>query len=173
MNRRTIAAVVAYIAAISTANMLVAKYGPAITVVNAFALIGLDLALRDYLHDVWRVRRAAKLGCLIAVAGVVSFAVNPAAGRIAVASLAAFTIAALVDWLVYHALRRTPWIARANASNTAGAAVDSLLFPALAFGWPPVLAIVAGQFIAKVAGGFVWSFLIGVLRAASRHHRAP
>lgn len=169
---KTIAAIAAYIAAISAANLLVAKYGPAITVVNAFLLIGLDLALRDYLHDLWKVRRAAKMAALIATAGVVSFAINPAAGRIAIASLAAFTVAALIDWAVYSAMRRTPWLARANASNVAGALSDSILFPALAFGWPPVAGIVFGQFIAKTLGGFVWSSIIGGWRAAARHNRA-
>ena len=41
----------------------------------------------------------------------------------------------------------------------AGAAVDSLLFPTIAFGvlMPEIIAL---QFIAKVSGGAVWSFLL-------------
>lgn len=31
----------------------------------------------------------------------------------------------------------------------------SVLFPVLAFGWPPMIWIIIGQFIAKIAGGFV------------------
>jgi uncharacterized PurR-regulated membrane protein YhhQ (DUF165 family) len=48
---------------------------------------------------------------------------------------------------------------RSNISNVAGAAVDSLVFPTIAFG---VLMphIVAMQFFAKIAGGFIWSLLI-------------
>ena len=45
-----IVAIAIYIAAMTAANLSVAAFGPAITPVNAFVLIGLDLALRDYLH---------------------------------------------------------------------------------------------------------------------------
>lgn len=161
-----------YIAAITTANLLVAKYGPGISVINAFALIGLDLALRDYLHDTWQTRRATKMGLLILTAGLISYLANPAAGRIAIASLIAFVLAASVDWLVYHKLRNQPWIARANASNTSGAIVDSIAFPLIAFGWPPLIPIILGQFVAKTLGGLAWSTLIGGARAAARHYRA-
>lgn len=161
-----------YIAAITVANLLVAQFGPAISIINAFALIGLDLALRDYLHDIWRTRRAVKMGSLILVAGAVSYIANPAAGRIAIASLVAFMLAACADWFVYHHLRNYSWFKRSNASNTTGALVDSIVFPTLAFGWPPLIAIIIGQFVAKTFGGFIWSMLIGAARAAIRHHRA-
>lgn len=77
---------------------------------------------------------------------------------IAVASAAAFTAAALVDWSVFAKLTGS-WLKRANASNVVGAAVDSLVFPTIAFG---VLMphIVAMQFVAKVAGGAVWAYVI-------------
>lgn len=172
MNTRHAAAIAAYIASIVTANLLVAHYGPGITIINAFALIGLDLVLRDYLHDSWR-GRIAPMGALIAVAGVISYAANPATGRIAVASTVAFAVAALADWLVYAAAARKPWLVRSNASNVAGAAVDSLLFPTIAFGgvlWP----IVFGQFAAKTLGGAAWSLLLGTTirapRAATNHN---
>lgn len=172
MNRVSILISCVYIAAITTANLLVAEYGPAVTIINAFALIGLDLALRDYLHDAWQTRRATKMSALILTAGIISYAANPAAGRIALASLIAFTIAAGADWLVYHHLRDHHWFKRANASNTVGAAIDSIAFPILAFGWPPLIAIILGQFVAKALGGLVWSSMIGGARAAARHHRA-
>lgn len=162
MQRTTIAAVAAYIASIVTANLLVAHYGPSVTVINAFALIGLDLVLRDYLHDAWR-SRLAPMACLIAAAGGISYLLNPATGRIAVASTIAFAVAALVDWAVYTLAQRKTWLVRSNTSNVAGAAADSLLFPTIAFGgilWP----IVIGQFIAKTLGGAAWSLLISMAR---------
>jgi uncharacterized PurR-regulated membrane protein YhhQ (DUF165 family) len=164
MNVKTVACVVAYIAAITTANLLVAEFGPAISVLNAFLLIGLDLSLRDYLHDVWSNHRVFKLGAMIASAGLISYALNPASGRIAVASTLAFVVAALVDWGVYHLMRRYAWSERANGSNIAGAGVDSLIFPAVAFGFPLLWVIVLGQFTAKVAGGAVWALVIGIVR---------
>lgn len=156
--------VAAYIAAIVAANLLVAKYGPGVSVVNAFVLIGFDLAVRDHLHDAWATHRHAKMGALIGAAGAVSYVANPAAGRIAVASFAAFVVAASVDYAVYHAARRWRWEERSMVSNVAGAAVDSVLFPALAFGWPLLWLVVAGQFAAKVGGGAVWTMLIGAAR---------
>lgn len=153
-------AIAAYAAAMVLANLSVAAFGPWVSPINAFLLIGLDLALRDLLH----VRlKAWQMGALIAGTGVLTYVLNPAAGMIAVASAVAFTAAALVDWTVFARMRGS-WMVRSNASNVAGAAVDSLVFPTLAFG---VLMpqIVAMQFVAKVAGGAVWAWLLLPLRA--------
>lgn len=155
-------AIAAYAAAMILANLTVAAFGPWVSPINAFFLIGLDLALRDWLHvrlKVWQ------MGSLIAFTGVLTFVLNPAAGQIAVASAAAFTAAALVDWGTFARLRGS-WMFRANGSNVAGAAVDSLLFPTLAFG---VLMphIVAMQFVAKVIGGAMWAWLLARRAPAS------
>jgi uncharacterized PurR-regulated membrane protein YhhQ (DUF165 family) len=55
-------------------------------------------------------------------------------------------------------MSRSP-IDRANGSNMAGAAVDSLIFPTLAFGalMPHIVLL---QFVAKVAGGAIWAALL-------------
>lgn len=154
-------AIAAYAIAMTLANLSVAAFGPSVTVINAFVLIGLDLALRDWLHvrlKVWQ------MGALIAATGALTFVLNPSAGQIAVASAVAFTAAALVDWSAFAKLRGS-WTFRANGSNVAGAAVDSLVFPTLAFG---VLMphIVAMQFIAKVAGGAFWTWVLRGVRHA-------
>lgn len=149
------AAIAAYAAAMILANLSVAAFGPAISPVNAFLLIGLDLALRDWLH----VRlKAWQMLALIVATSALTYVLNPAAGKIAVASSAAFTAAALVDWATFARLRGS-WLVRANGSNVAGAAVDSLIFPTLAFGalMPHIVAL---QFIAKVAGGALWAWVL-------------
>jgi uncharacterized PurR-regulated membrane protein YhhQ (DUF165 family) len=143
------------------ANLSVAAFGPWVSPINAFVLIGLDLALRDWLHvrlKVWQ------MGALIAATGALTFLLNPAAGKIAVASSAAFTAAALVDWATFARLRGS-WMFRANGSNVAGAAVDSLVFPTLAFSalMPHIVAL---QFVAKVAGGALWAWLLTQRRAS-------
>lgn len=163
MKKSTIAAVIAYAASIVAANLLVAEYGPAVTVVNAFLLIGMDLALRDHLHEAWGEHRLARMAALIAGTGLLSYLANPATGKIALASTVAFTVAALADWAVYSAVRRWPFLARSNASNVVGAAADSLIFPTIAFGGL-MLPIVVGQFLAKVFGGAAWSLLIAGAR---------
>lgn len=157
-------AVFVFVAAIAVANLLVAYFGPWFSPINAFVLIGLDLSLRDWLHDKWR-DEMWRMGALIAVAGVLSYVLNPAAGRIAVASTAAFTIASLVDAVVYHRLINARWLIRANGSNTGGAMADSIAFPMIAFGpFPGVLGVIALQFAAKVFGGVVWSFVLNPVR---------
>ena len=157
-------AILIYAAAMTLANLSVAAFGPAISPVNAFVLIGLDLALRDWLH----VRmRAWQMGALISATGVLTYVLNPAAGMIAVASACAFSAAALVDWATFTRVRGS-WLYRANGSNIAGAAVDSVIFPALAFGvlMPHIVAL---QFVAKVAGGALWAWALSrvIPRAAA------
>ena len=152
-------AIIAYAAAMVLANLSVAVLGPWVSPINAFLLIGLDLALRDLLH----VRlRMWQMGALIIGTGALTYVLNPAAGMIAVASSVAFTAAAVVDWGVFARMRGS-WMARSNASNAAGAAVDSLVFPTLAFGalMPHIVAL---QFVAKVAGGAVWAWALQPLR---------
>lgn len=144
-----------YVAAMLLANLLVSKFGPAISPVLAFLLIGFDLSMRDWLHV--RLRAWQMVG-LIGAAGALTYGLSPAAGMIAVASAAAFTSGALVDWAAFTRLRGS-WLLRANGSNVAGAAVDSLIFPTLAFGalMPHIVLL---QFVAKVAGGAIWATLM-------------
>jgi hypothetical protein len=146
-----------YIAALVAANLLVAWLGVWFSLVNAFVLIGLDLSLRDKLHDLWEGEKLPiKMGGLIATASIVSYAINPATGMIAFASLAAFSLSMVADAFVYQYLKDKEWMIRANGSNIAGSAVDSVVFPTIAFGGL-MLEIVALQFIAKVSGGYIWS----------------
>lgn len=161
-----------YLTAIVAANLAVATFGPGSAPVIAFLLISLDLTVRDALHDRWRHRHLpARMAALIAAGSLLSWLINPAAGRIAAASAVAFTLAATADAATYHLARHRPWLQRANASNLVGAAVDSLVFPTLAFG---VLlpGIVALQFAAKIAGGLVWSLLLARVRPRPAEEQA-
>jgi len=147
-----------YIAALVVANLLVAWLGPWFSPINAFVLIGLDLSLRDKLHEEWKNDKLVlKMGGLIAVASGVSYLLNPAAGAIALASFLAFALAMSADTIAYHFLRDKPWMIRSNGSNVAGAGVDSITFPTIAFGglMPEIVAL---QFISKICGGAIWSY---------------
>jgi hypothetical protein len=152
--------VLLYLLAIVLANLSVAAFGPGSAVINAFLFIGLDLTARDRLHDAWKGNRLlARMAALIAAGSILSWLLNRDAGQIALASFIAFASAASVDTLVYHLLGHYPRWLRINGSNIPSAAVDSLIFPTLAFGaflWP----IVLGQFAAKTLGGFVWSLVL-------------
>ncbi len=147
-------AVTAYLAAIILANLTLVWFGPGWSIVNAFLFIGLDLTLRDRLHNAWRGSHLLwKMTGLIAAGSLLSWLLNADAGRIGLASFIAFGVAASLDAVVYQ---RTGSITK---SNVVGAAADSLLFPTIAFGsflpW-----IILGQFAAKVFGGEVWKFVL-------------
>jgi hypothetical protein len=152
--------VLVYIAAAAAANLAVAHFGPASTPIVGFLLIGLDLAVRDRLHLNWRGRALwARMLVLIAAAGGISYVLNPESASVALASLVAFSVAAIASAIVFQAARRYPVLARANGANVAGAAIDSIIFPLIAFGTLfPIFA--ALQFTAKVAGGALWSWIV-------------
>lgn len=153
-----------YFAAIVSANLLIAAFGPWFSPINAFVLIGLDLVLRDHLHDKWQGQGfiPRMLGLIIG-AGVVSYLLNPASSQIAIASAVAFTAAAMVNMLMYQKFINLPFIKKSNLSNAPAAAVDSVIFPTLAFGilMPEIVLL---QFAAKVGGGFFWSLIVNRFR---------
>jgi hypothetical protein len=150
-----------YLFAIVLANLVTTAFGPTASVVNAFLFIGLDLTARDKLHEAWHGDSLfVKMAALIAVGSALSWVLNRDAGPIALASFVAFGAAAAVDTVVYQWLYKMPWRVKVNGSNIASAAVDSLVFPTLAFGGV-MWSITLGQFAAKLVGGFVWSLILG------------
>lgn len=149
--------IVAYLAAITAANLLVSWLGPPVAAVNAFLFIGLDLVARDRLHEHWQGRALQpRMLALIGAGGLLSLVLG-GSGRVALASAGAFVLAGIADSLTYQALRHASWLRRVNGSNLAAAAVDSLLFPLFAFGWPLLWSAVLGQLAAKLLGGGLWA----------------
>jgi len=158
---RAISYVSLYLIAIVAANLLVARFGPAVVIINAFVLIGFDLTSRDVLHEMWHHKGLAwKMGCLILAGSVITILLNVSAWRIALASCCAFAGAAVADTVIYQGLFEKPRLLRMNGSNVVSAAVDSFIFPAIAFGFPLMLWVMLGQFAAKAIGGGLWSLLI-------------
>jgi queuosine precursor transporter len=154
-----------YLVSIITANLLVAHFGPQIAIINAFFLIGLDLTARDLLHEKWQHKYLwQKMLGLITAGSLLSYLLNQDAGPIALASFAAFATAGLADTIIYQLLGARARLLKINGSNVVSAAVDSVVFPALAFGFPLLWPIMLGQFVAKVAGGGVWSLVLVQLR---------
>lgn len=166
---RNLALIGLYLTAIVAANLLVGAFGPVISIFCAFLFIGLDLTSRDQLHEAWRGRGLVwKMATLIAAGSLLSWLLNRSAGPIALASFVAFATSASIDALCYHLLRRHTYLLKVNGSNVLSAAVDSLIFPALAFGMPLLWPIVVGQFVAKVCGGLAWSVLLGQCRTLTK-----
>lgn len=149
--------VLPYLAAITAANLLT-SHDPRWAVPNAFLLIGVDLVCRDALDDAWREHRAVKMAALIGAGSLISYLLG-GDGKVAVASAVAFAAAFSTDWAVYARLRQRVWLERSMWSNIPAAAVDSLVFPLLAF---PTLdwLIVASLFAAKVGGGAFWALVL-------------
>lgn len=149
-----------YLGAIVAANLSVAAFGPSSTIINAFLLIGLDITTRDRLHDLWGGRQLwLRMAALIVAGSALSWLINRNAGQIALASMVAFAAAGIADALIYQRLLRRPWMVRVNGSNVISAAVDSVIFPWIAFG-SPIWWVVLGQFAAKVLGGAFWAFIL-------------
>lgn len=159
-----------YVGAIVTANVMTDRLG---LVAVGFGLVatagtyaaGLALGARDVIQDAggrWAVLAA------IAVGGALSWAL--ASPRLALASVAAFTVAEIADWVVYTPLRTRGWARAVIASNAVGAVVDTLVFLALA-GFGITAAGVTGQLVGKVLWATVLPVLVvkGVQRALPRH----
>jgi queuosine precursor transporter len=180
--------VVLYLGAVVLANLTITHFGIEFAILVAFLFIGLDLTSRDHLHDAWRGEGLIwKMALLIAAGSILSWLFNRDAAPVAIASFTAFASAATVDAVVYHLLQRYPRWLRINGSNIPSAAVDSLVFLSLVTMLtsdtisPPIISrqlqaqnyailltviaalpwgIIFGQFLAKTAGGFVWSLIL-------------
>lgn len=149
-----------WVAAVTTANLLIAHFGPVAVIPVGFGLIGLLITTRDGLHEVWNGNGLRwKMGLLIATGAVVSFAINQDAARVALASVVAFAVAETVDALIYHGLIERHQLFKINSSNIVSATLDSVLFLWIAFGVSG-LAFAPAQIAAKIAGGFIWSLVL-------------
>jgi uncharacterized PurR-regulated membrane protein YhhQ (DUF165 family) len=98
------------------------------------------------------------MALLIAGGSALSWLLNRNAGHIGLASFAAFALATVTDRIIYWAgfrLGTERW-KRAAASNLGSSLVDSVAFPAFAFGLPLDPDIVFAQFTAKLAGAQLW-----------------
>jgi queuosine precursor transporter len=125
-------------------------------------LAGVAFLFRDTvqrLAGVWWALLGIGLGAAL------SYSVSP---TLAGASAAAFTASELTGLLVLWLLGRRLVAAIAGA-QAAAAAVDSVVFLALAFGWAGVRSFFEGQFVAKVS---VLALAYPVVYACRRYPRA-
>lgn len=148
-----------YVAMVVVANWTVALWGPSVAVLNAFLLIGPVMTIRDVLHKAWGANVRSRMFVLIGFASLISWALNPASGRIAFGSFLAFAASEAIDYLIYVGLQQHQFLVRSNWSNIGGAIVDSVVFMGVAFGvFIPEVFI--GQIVAKIVGGFVYSLMM-------------
>lgn len=153
--------IVLYLVAIIAANLTITAVCPAASAWVSFVFIGFDLVSRDALHDRWRGRNLWRNMLLLIGAGsLLSWLLNANAGTLALASFTAFALAGIADAIVYQRLRRLPWLQRVNGSNVVSGAVDSVVIVGLGFGLPFLWNIALASFLAKLAGGAFWSFVL-------------
>jgi len=155
-------AILIFLSAIVFANLSVSYFGPVSTPFNAFILIGLDLSLRDYIHEKWHGNHLAlKMFGLICAGAAITYLLNRGAGMICIGSVVAFAGALIVDAVIYQRLFNKSRMVKMNGSNIGSAIADSVLFTTIAFGafmpW-----IIIFQAVAKIGGGFFWSLLLTI-----------
>ena len=142
----------AYVALVILANWLASRYVVSvgfgrIAPAGVFCIGGV-LVLRDWLQQ---LRGLLWTMPLVYSAGLASWAIGDAAGwtsleKIAIASVAAFTISETAEAVVFTPLRKRRLTLGVALSATVGNALDSYVFLALAFGSQ---AFFLGQFIGK------------------------
>ena len=148
-----------YILSVVLANLSASHFGIWVTPINAFLLIGLEITVRDLLHE--RLNHLQLIGVVL-VAGVASYVLNADTQNIALASFLAVVVSCFVDYFVFKRTKGS-WLKKSNTSNVFSSATDSLIFPTVAFG-SFNLGVVLLQFILKLSGGFLWSLLINKLK---------
>lgn len=164
MNLKQIVLVGLFIGSLVVANLLVATFGPGALPYTAFFMIGLDLTVRDSLHEQWHGRRLVRnMAIMIAAGAVIAFLMNRSSLWVGTASFAAFASAGLVDLAVYSLLFYRPWLVKVNVSNAAAALTDSLVFTLVAF-HTFMPGLVATQWLIKLAGGALWSLILNRFR---------
>lgn len=145
---------VIYVACILLADILAARwiiplpFGLAVPA-GVFAIAPV-FTLRDEVHEKWG-RRGAYL--LIAVASLASWTLafvmgNGLLARVTLASVLAFAVNEALDTEIYHKLRERSRFFAILGSNSVSAAVDSVLFISVAFGFNA--SLIVGQYVVKM-----------------------
>ena len=152
-----------FIASIPMANWMIGNIGtfcvpegpclipvaPGLTAPSAVLMVGLALVLRDLVQ-----RRLGKAWAIVAIfaGALVSYFVAPPA--IVIASVTAFLLSELADFVVYTPLQERRLITAVVASSSVGLIIDSMVFLYLAFG---SLDYLGGQIVGKA-----WMVLLAI-----------
>lgn len=147
-----------YLVAIVSANTLVGLFGLGANYAMSFLFIAFNLVTRDYLHEEWSGDRF-KMGLLIASGSVLTYFVNRDFGQIALASFLAFSMAGVVDYIIYQSQMGRSRFVKSNMSNIVSAFVDSFVFTFVAFGVSQLVEITLIDWSVKVLGGLFWSYV--------------
>lgn len=152
--------VASYLLAIIAANFLVHTFGQGALIVTGSLLIPFDFVARDLLHDRWKGSNHVKrIGALVLSGALLTCILNFDAANIALASVVAFALGAIINTVAYDLLYHESRMKRMVKSNALVSVIDSTFFPLIAFcsiDWRLSLL----QIFTKVAGATVWAYLI-------------
>jgi uncharacterized PurR-regulated membrane protein YhhQ (DUF165 family) len=118
--------------------------------------IALIFTVRDDIHEKYGRKGAY---ALITIASVLSWVLSAILGssllaRVTLASVAAFALNEIVDTEIYHTLRKRNRFMAILGSNAVSAALDSVIFIAIAFGWN--WSLIVGQYAVKMVLSSLW-----------------
>jgi uncharacterized PurR-regulated membrane protein YhhQ (DUF165 family) len=170
--KRFVALAACFTGLVVLANWLASRYiihvpfTPYVAPAGVFCIGGV-LVLRDWMQQLAGLRRTMPL---VYAAGLLSWLIGDAAGwtsleKVAIASVAAFTVSETIEALVFTPLRRKSLTLGVALSATAGNAVDSYIFLTLAFS---STAFFWGQFWGKTE-----AIVIGVVLTLARRLIVP
>lgn len=152
--------VLVFLAAVVISNIVATRYGAIVTPYTAFLLVGLGMIIRKVLQNLWTGDQLVKrIGALILIGCALSWLVVRDAGMVALGSAVGFLVSGTIGSIGYAKLKGSE-PKRRGWSNIIEAVIDSLLFIAIAFGWPPNFHVVYAQIMAKVAGGVFWALIL-------------
>ena len=160
--------ILAYLLCIVLADVIAARWivsiGFGLMVPAGVFMIAPIFTLRDSLH---RKYGAKWVTAFIFIASAISYILsvvtsNELLGKVTIASVVAFLISENLDTIVYHLVRERSWMYRVMTSNSVSAAVDSIVFIWIAFGFS--LNFMLGQYIVKM----ILAGLVGILLARTR-----
>jgi len=161
LQNRAIILVFIFVFAVTGANLLVQQIGPNISIVTAFFLVGLGMTTRGFLQECWGPGHLTRnMIALTALGCLGSLLINRDTLQLVIGSGVGMAAALLAGTWTHTRLAHRSLTQRINGANLASAFADSLFFPLIAFGWPPLVLVICGQFIAKVLGGYCWSVVL-------------
>jgi uncharacterized PurR-regulated membrane protein YhhQ (DUF165 family) len=103
----------------------------------------------------------AKLGALVVLSSLITYAINSDAANIALGSVGGFIAAQISAGLFYQAFLKKSYFIKVNGSDALAIVFDSIVFQVIAFGAISV-PITASQIALKMLGGLFWYWIIFV-----------
>lgn len=151
-----------YLLAFVLSNYIVLWFGSTGLIFTALFLIPFDFVMRCLFHETWKgVELVVKMGLLVSLAGVITYAINSDTKTIAAASVCGFVGAQILAGTFYQLTIRRSYFVKVNGSDAVGIMFDSIVFQLIAFGvidWK----IFTSQFVLKIVGGLFWYWIIFV-----------